>query len=59
MGARAALGSFPRDHREGECVEKKEKEENYSSRTSEQQEAAAERDRRFCLAPGPLYGATA
>lgn len=56
MGARAALGCFPQEHREGGCVEKKEKEGNYSPRTREQQEAAAERDRRLCLAPGPPMG---
>lgn len=57
MGARAALGSFPRDHREGECMERKEKKENCSSRTREQQEAAGETE----VLPGPWTpcGATA
>lgn len=53
MGARAALDSLPRDHREGECMERKKRKKT----TLQGPESSRKQERqRFCLDPGPPTG---
>lgn len=55
MGARAALGSFPRDHREGECMERKEKKRKLLFK-DQRAAGSSRRDRGSAWPLDPLWG---